>query len=68
MSKENLARFCLLILGNSELQNDLKNITDRSEFIKKVCELGAASGFEILTEDVEMQMLENRKMWQKRWI
>lgn len=68
MSKENLQQFCLLVLHDQGLQNQLKNITVRDAFIKKVCELGAVSGFEILREDIELQMLENRKMWNERWI
>ncbi len=68
MSKENLQQFCLLVLRDSALQDQLKNIIERDEFIKKVCELGANSGFEILREDIEIQMRENRKMLNERWI
>jgi predicted ribosomally synthesized peptide with nif11-like leader len=68
MSKENLQQFCRLVLGDSELQNQLKDVVERDEFIKKVIELGARAGFEIAREDIERQMRENRKLWIEKWI
>ena len=68
MSKENLQQFCRLVLGDSELQNQLKDVVERDEFIKKVIELGARAGFEIAREDIERQMRENRKSWIEKWI
>jgi hypothetical protein len=68
MSKENLERFCLLVLRDSELQNQLKELIERGAFINKILELGAQSGFEISREDVERQMRENRRLWNERWI
>jgi hypothetical protein len=68
MSKENLERFCLLVLRDSELQNQLKELIERGAFINKILELGAQWGFEISREDVERQMRENRRLWNERWI
>ncbi len=68
MSKENLREFCLLVLGNTELQKQLKSLTDREEFIAKVIESGAKFGFEFSRDDIELQMRENRKLWNERWI
>jgi hypothetical protein len=68
MSKETLQQFCLLVLRDSTLQNQLKGLVDRDEFIKKLVEIGARVGFEISRADVENQMRENRKLWNERWI
>jgi predicted ribosomally synthesized peptide with nif11-like leader len=68
MSKENLQRFCRLVLSDSEIQNQLKNLLDRDEFIKKLVELGAHAGFEISPADIEQQLRENRKLWNEKWI
>ena len=68
MSKERLEKFCLLVLSDLSLQSQLKNINERDEFIRKVCELGANSGFEISREDVESQISENRRLLNQRWI
>lgn len=68
MSKEDLQKFCAVVLGDSNLRNQLKNLTDRGEFIKKVCELGAESGFVILPEDIATAMRENRRLLNERWI
>jgi hypothetical protein len=68
MSKETLQQFCLLVLRDSTLQNQLKGLVDRDEFIKKLVEIGAREGFEISRADVENQMRENRKLWNERWI
>jgi len=68
MSKENLDRFCALVLNDLSLQNQLKDVVEREDFIVQVIELGTNSGFEILREDVELQMRENRRLWHERWI
>ena len=68
MSKENLNEFCLLVLSDLTLQNQLKDLIEREDFIAQVIALGAKSGFEILLEDVELQLRENRRLWHERWI
>ena len=68
MSKENLQKFCRLVLRDSELQNQLKALIERDAFINKTLELGAQTGFDISREDVELQMRENRRLWNERWI
>jgi predicted ribosomally synthesized peptide with nif11-like leader len=68
MSKENLERFCELVLSDSGLQKQLKTLVERDEFIEKVIELGARSGFDFSREDVRLQMRENRRLWNERWI
>lgn len=68
MSKENLNQFCLLVLRDLKLQNQLKDLIERENFITRIIELSAESGFEIVREDIEQQMRENRSLWHERWI
>ena len=68
MSKENLNQFCFLVLSDLNLQDQLKDSIEREDFIAQVIELGARSGFEILREDVELQLHESRLLWHERWI
>jgi hypothetical protein len=68
MSKENLNQFCLLVLSDLNLQNQLKNLIEREDFIAQVIKLGKQLGFEIMREDVELQLRENRRLWHERWI
>jgi hypothetical protein len=68
MSKENLNHFCRLVLSELNLQNQLKILTERDDFIPRVIELGAEKGFEISREDIEFQLRENRRLWHERWI
>lgn len=68
MSKVNLQDFCRMILNDLEIQDRLKNVTDRDKFILKVVELGEKSGFEFTSEDVEEQMRENRRQWHEKWM
>jgi hypothetical protein len=68
MSKENLNRFCELVLADLELQKHLKNLTERDEFISKVIKLSAASGLEISRKEIEERMRENRRLWHERWM
>lgn len=57
-----------MILNDLEIQDRLKNVTDRDKFILKVVELGEKSGFEFTSEDVEEQMRENRRQWHEKWM
>lgn len=68
MSKENLNQFCLLVLSDLNLQNQLKDLIDHENFVARIIELGANAGFEIVREEIDWQLLENRHLWHKRWI
>lgn len=68
MSKENLNQFCRLVLSDLNLQSQLKDLIEREDFIAQVIKLGADSGFEILREDIELQLSESRRLWHERWI
>ncbi len=68
MSKKDLNQFCLLVLSDLKLQDQLKNLIEREDFTAEVIKLGAKSGFEIVREDIELQLRENRSLWHERWI
>lgn len=68
MSKETLNQFCSLVLSDLNLQEQLKNLVEREDFIGGVIKLGKNAGFEILREDIELQLRENRSLWHERWI
>jgi len=68
MSKDNLNQFCLLVLSDLNLQNQLKDLIEHQDFIARIIELGANAGFEIVREDIELQLRENRSLWHERWI
>jgi hypothetical protein len=53
MSSENMQGFCLLVLRDPNLQNELINLSDREEFIRQVLISAANSGLEISRDDVE---------------
>lgn len=68
MSKDNLNKFCVLVLSDLNLQIQLKDLSEREDFITRIIELGANAGFEIVREDIELQLRENRSLWHERWI
>jgi hypothetical protein len=65
---ENLNQFCRLVLSDLDLQNQLKKLSERDEFIIGVIKLGAEKGFEISRKDIDFQLRENRRLWHERWI
>jgi len=68
MSKENLNRFCELVLADLTLQARLKPVVERDEFISSVIKLGAENGFDLTEEEIGEKMRENRRFWHERWI
>ena len=68
MSEGNFERFREIVLQDLSLQEQLREITERSVFIQKVVELSAECGCEITPEDVEEAMRRSRRAWNERWI
>ncbi|HEX8735390.1 MAG TPA: Nif11-like leader peptide family natural product precursor [Pyrinomonadaceae bacterium] len=68
MSLENFERFREIVLRDLSLQEQLREITERSVFMQKVVELSARCGYEITPEDVEEAMSRSRRAWRERWI
>lgn len=52
--------FRSMVLGDESLQAQLRDITERDEFIAKVIELGEAHGCEFTAEDVAESMRRGR--------
>ncbi len=68
MSLEKLEPFSQLVLSDMSLQEKLRDITDREEFVARVAELGAEHGFEFTSEDVVEALRERNRTWLERWI
>jgi hypothetical protein len=52
--------FRSMVLGDESLQAQLRDITERSDFIAKVIELGEAHGCKFTAEDVAEAMRRSR--------
>jgi hypothetical protein len=50
-----------MVLGDESLQVQLRDITDRDEFIAKVIELGEGHGCDLTAEDVNEAMRRGRR-------
>ena len=68
MTLENFERFREIVLRDLSLQEQLREIAERSVFIQKVVELSAKYGYEVTPEDVEEAMRRSRRAWLERWI
>ena len=65
---ESLARFRVLVLQNRALQERLREIEDREEFIAQVVTLGQAQGYEFSAQDVTEGLRAGQRAWLERWI
>lgn len=68
MSFANLEQFCREVLLDTSLQEKLRNIDSRPDFIERVIETGAERGFEFSTEDVQEAMQAGYSAWLVRWV
>ncbi len=65
---ENFERFRLLVLNDLPLQENLRDLDEKGEFIVRVVELGAENGFVFAAEDVEEAIKENYRVWVEKCI
>jgi hypothetical protein len=65
---EDFKRFRDLVFSDILLQKQLRELTDREEFIAKTVELGAARGFVFTGAEVLDIMRGNQQRWIERWI
>ncbi len=65
---ENFERFRRCVLSDISLQEQLRGIEDKKEFIAATVELGAANGFVFGTAEVESAMRKNQQQWIERWM
>lgn len=68
MSEEKLSEFRGIIFHDVRLQEKLREIEDRQEFIRLVVEFGRERGFEFTTDEVENALREGRRVWIERWL
>ena len=68
MAQEQLDRFRDLVLQDSGLQAELRDILDPTAFVARVVELGRERGYEFSAAEVEAAMQAERRAWIERWI
>jgi hypothetical protein len=68
MSKKDLETFCEMVLNDLNLQKKLSAEKDRDRFFSRVLKLSGELGFNILREEIEQKLMENRRLWNERWI
>lgn len=68
MSVEKLSEFRSLIFADIALQEKLRGITDRQEFIRFVVESGRERGFEFTADEAENALRDGRRVWIERWL
>lgn len=67
MPKEDFEQFHKMVLQDVSLQESLRDIEFRNDFIDAVVEKGKEKGFDFGKEDVENKMNEYRRAWLERW-
>lgn len=68
MPKEDFEQFHQMVLQDISLQESLREIEYRKDFITAVVEKGREKGFDFGVEDVENKMRENQRAWIERWL
>ena len=68
MQSSGFEEFQQFVLADESLQESLRDITERKEFITKVVELGAKYGYAFTSNEVEEAMRINRRNWTERGI
>lgn len=67
MPNADFEQFHKMVLQDVFLQETLRNIEYRKDFIAAVVEKGKEKGFDFGVEDVENKMNENQRAWIERW-
>lgn len=67
MPKEDFEQFHKMVLQDVSLQESLRDIEFRNDFIDAVVEKGKEKGFDFGKEDVENKMNDYRRAWLERW-
>jgi len=68
MSLNNFLPFRERVLQDAALQDRLKDIADRDEFMALVEQLGGESGFTFTRDDVLQAMQASRRAWIERML
>jgi len=59
--------FHRLVLQEAQLQEKLREISDRAAFIRHVVALGAEHDYNFTAEEVTVAMQANRRAWLEQW-
>lgn len=68
MGKVDFQDFKERVLQDQTVQERLKGITGRLEFIDATVRLGAELGYSFTKDDVEEALRESRREWTENWI
>jgi mevalonate pyrophosphate decarboxylase len=68
MSESDFAAFRAKVLADKILQDRLRKVTDREEFVSLVVRLGAESGSRFTAADVTHAMQLGHIAWLKSWL
>ncbi len=68
MSEEKLSQFRGVIFSDVSLQEKLREMADREEFVRTVVKLGSESGFDFTADEVENALRAGRRVWIERWL
>jgi predicted ribosomally synthesized peptide with nif11-like leader len=68
MSEEKLSEFRGIVFSDTTLQERLREIEDRQEFVRLAVESGRERGCEFTAEEVENALRDGRRVWIERWL
>ena len=68
MSEDRLSEFRRLIFSDTRLQEKLREIKDRQEFIHLVVESGRERNCDFTFDEVENALRDGRRVWIERWL
>lgn len=66
MPEKGFEEFRELVLSDDSLQRELRNLTDRNEFIKSVIRLGEERGYKFTSAYLESEMRKGRRVSTER--
>ena len=52
-----------LVLSDESLQNELRDLTNKNDFITRLIELARERGYEITADEIDQEMLRSRRIW-----
>lgn len=68
MGQEDFESFRRLVLADSGLQRELRDVTQLEAFVARLLSLARERGLTVAAEDVETAIRNSRREWLERWI
>jgi putative hemolysin len=62
-----LQRFQMLVIGEEDLQRELRQYADRPAFVARVIERAGERGFAVAAAEVEAALDHGARAWITRW-